>query len=68
MFVGGKLFGVILGDVVSNEFGGLVYVVYVVGDWSWAVALVVQTSLLFPVPSIDHNYHIKVYFIQSNKL
>jgi len=54
VFVGGKLFGVMFGDVVSSELGGLVYAVYVVGDWSWAVALVVQTSLLFPVLSADH--------------
>lgn len=52
MFVGGKLFGVILGDVVNSALGGLVYEVYVVGDWIWAVALDGQTSLLFPVPSV----------------
>lgn len=46
-----KLFDAILGDVVNNEFDGFVYVVYVVGDWScWPVD--VQTSLLFPAPSI----------------
>lgn len=58
VFVGGKLFGVMFGDVVSNALGGLVYAVYVVGDWSWAVALVVQTSLLFPVLSTNYKYKI----------
>lgn len=68
MFVGGKLFGVMFGDVVSNELGGLVYAVYVVGDWSWAVALVVQTSLLFPVPSKDHWYSYKInYYTRNNQ-
>lgn len=54
MFVGGKLFGVMLGDVVNNELDGwFAYVVYV-GDWSWAEAVVVQISLLFPALSINH--------------
>lgn len=53
VLVGGKLFGVILGDVVNSELDGwFAYVVYV-GDCSWAEALVVQISLLFPVPSTE---------------
>lgn len=53
MFAGGKLFGVKFGDVVNNELDGwFAYVVYV-GDWSWAEAVVVQISLLFPALSTN---------------
>lgn len=58
MFAGGKLFGVKFGDVVNNELDGwFAYVVYV-GDWSWAEAVVVQISLLFPALSTNYTYQL----------